>query len=90
MADTADIDEVAGSIAELQELVLGTDTVDSFLEEVALLAARSAGPGLSCGITLQPGERPLTVASSDGFAAQLDEVQYALERRALPPRDAVR
>jgi GAF domain-containing protein len=36
--------------------------------------------GLSCGITLQPNGRPLTVASSDQLASQLDELQYGLDQ----------
>lgn len=37
------------------------------------------GEGLSCGITLQPNGRPLTVASTDALAARVDEVQYGLD-----------
>jgi GAF domain-containing protein len=46
---------------------------------LAVLAARTLGEGLSCGITLQPNGRPLTVASSDANAAQVDELQYGLD-----------
>ncbi len=67
------------SIAELQVLLLGTESVDGFLREVAGLAAGTLGNGLSCGITLQPNGRPLTVASSDGLASQVDELQYGLD-----------
>ena len=41
-------------------------------------AARELGEDLSCGIILQPRDRPLTVASSDVTAAPVDEVQYRL------------
>jgi hypothetical protein len=37
------------------------------------------GEGLSCGITVQPNGRPLTVASSDLLASQVDELQYGLD-----------
>src|ERR1700761_8101133 len=47
-----------------------------FPRELAVLAARTLGEGLSCGITLQPNGRPLTGASSDANAAQVDELQY--------------
>lgn len=67
------------SIAELQAVLLGTESIDGFLQEVAVLAARELGEGLSCGITLQPNGRPLTVASSDANAAQTDELQYGLD-----------
>jgi hypothetical protein len=60
-------------------LLLGTETVDGFLRELAALAARTLGDGLSCGMTLQPNGRPLTVASSDANAAQFDELQYTLD-----------
>jgi hypothetical protein len=45
------------SITELQAVLLGTESIDGFLQEVASLAslaARELGEGLSCGITLQP------------------------------------
>ncbi len=68
------------SIAELQAVLLGTESIDGFLRELAALAARELGQGLSCGITLQPNGRPLTVASSDTNAAQVDELQYGLDQ----------
>lgn len=37
--------------------------IDGFLRELAALAARELGRGLSCGITLQPNGRPLTAAN---------------------------
>jgi GAF domain-containing protein len=67
------------SITELQAVLLGTESIDGFLQELASLAARELGEGLSCGITLQPDGRPLTVASSDANAAQIDELQYGLD-----------
>jgi GAF domain-containing protein len=72
--------DLAASIGELQALLLGTESIDGFLREMAVLAARSLGGSLSCGITLQPNGRPLTVASSDQFASQLDELQYGLDQ----------
>lgn len=71
--------DLAASIAELQALLLGTESIDGFLREMAVLAAGTLGEGLSCGITLQPNGRPLTVASSDQFASQVDELQYGLD-----------
>lgn len=64
------------SVAELQAMLLGTESMDGFLPDVASLAARELGEGLSCGITSQPHGRPPTVASSDVNAAQIDELQY--------------
>lgn len=67
------------SITELQAVLLGTESINGFLQELASLAARELGEGLSCGITLQPNGRPLTAASSDVNAAQIDELQYGLD-----------
>ncbi|MFY9934108.1 MAG: GAF domain-containing protein [Streptosporangiaceae bacterium] len=69
--------DFAEEIAELQGVLLGTENVDDFLLDLAVLAARELGEDLSCGIILQPHDRPLTVASSDVTAAQVDEVQYS-------------
>ena len=45
-----------------------------------MLAARAVDDGLICGITMQlPNGGPMTVASSDARAAQVDEVQYELD-----------
>ena len=57
-----------------------TSSVEEFLTEVTVLAARAVAGGLSCGITLQLNGRPLTVAASDRRAAQVDEVQYELDQ----------
>ncbi len=62
--------------AELQELLLATDNVEDFLQDLAVLAARSVAQGLSCGITLKRDGRPHTVANSDDRAARCDEIQY--------------
>jgi GAF domain-containing protein len=73
-------DDVTVGAAELQALLLSTGGVEEFLQKVADLAASRVTDGLSCGITLQPGGRPLTVASSDGLAATVDEVQYGIDK----------
>jgi hypothetical protein len=72
--------DIAASIAELQALLLGTESIDGFLHEMAMLAAGTLGDSLSCGITLQPNGRPLTAASSDQSASQVDELQYGLHQ----------
>lgn len=73
-------EDVAASIVEMQALLLGTETIQEFLAELAGLAILAVGKELSCGITLQPNGRPLTVASTDALAAQVDEVQYGLDQ----------
>lgn len=81
MTDAGKPGDVAASIVEMQALLLGTETIQEFLAELAGLAILTVGEGLSCGITLQPNGRPLTVASTDALAAQVDEVQYGRRRR---------
>ena len=80
MTDASTPGDVAASIVEMQALLLGTETIQEFLAELAGLAILTVGEGLSCGITLQPNGRPLTVASTDALAAQVDEVQYGLDQ----------
>ena len=67
-------------VAELQELLLATDTLQEFLHEVAHRAAGEVSPGLSCGLTVRSDGRPLTIASSDGYANMLDQLQYRLDQ----------
>jgi GAF domain-containing protein len=74
-----DAADIAASITELQALLLGTDSIDGFLQELAVLAARTLGQQVQCGITLQPNGRPYTVASSGPLALQMDEIQYGLD-----------
>jgi GAF domain-containing protein len=66
----------AAATAELQQLLLATDNIDEFLQEVAHLAATVLPGELSCGITTRRNHRAITVASSDARASQVDEIQY--------------
>ncbi len=68
--------EALTAAAELQELLLATDNIEDFLQDLAVLAARSVARGLSCGITLKRDGHPRTVANSDDRAARCDEIQY--------------
>ena len=63
--------------SELQNLMLATDVVESFLQEIATFAATALGGAISASITISREGRPVTVASSDAHAAQFDEVQYS-------------
>jgi transcriptional regulator with GAF, ATPase, and Fis domain len=69
----------AGDLKELHGALLSTQSVEQFLHEMAVLAAGLVSGGLSCGMTMQPNGRPVTVACSDPVAAQVDEVQYELD-----------
>jgi GAF domain-containing protein len=55
-------------------VVAGTSA--QFLAEVAALAAAQVAAGTCCGVTLLSGGYPVTIASSDPRAAQLDAAQY--------------
>jgi transcriptional regulator with GAF, ATPase, and Fis domain len=68
-----------GDLKELHGALLSTASVEQFLHEMAVLAARLVSGGLSCGMTMQPDGRPRTVACSDQVAARVDEVQYELD-----------
>lgn len=75
MADAGPPDD---GLAEWQELLLATDTLQDFLGEVAGAAARDLGGEMSCGVTVRTHKRrPTTLGTSDSFAAALDEAQYS-------------
>jgi GAF domain-containing protein len=66
----------AAATAELQQLLLATDNIDEFLQQVAHLAATVLPGELSCGITIRRNHRAITAASSDARASQVDGIQY--------------
>jgi GAF domain-containing protein len=68
-----------GHLRELHGALLSTESVEQFLHEMAVMAARLGRGGLSCGMTMQPSGQPVTVACSDQVAARVDEVQYELD-----------
>jgi GAF domain-containing protein len=70
---------ITGDCRELQDALIGTESIEEFLHEMAVLAARMVSGGLSCGMTMRSNGRPVTVACSDPLAARVDEVQYALD-----------
>jgi GAF domain-containing protein len=74
-ADGADVDLVA-AFTRLQSLTLNSPRVGQFLSELTALAPQVGGPPLSCGVTVRGEHDPYTVASSDDFANEVDEVQY--------------
>lgn len=68
-----------GDLRELLGALLSARSVEQFLHEMAVMAARMVSGGLSCGMTMQPSGKPVTVACSDQVAARVDEVQYELD-----------
>jgi GAF domain-containing protein len=74
-----DLEDDAGNLKELQDALLSSESVEEFLYEMTVVAAGLISGGISCGMTLQPNGRPLTVACSDPVAAKVDEVQYELD-----------
>lgn len=71
--------DVTDNLTEMQKALLGTQTLEQFLQEMATLAARLVTDGVSCGMTMRPTGRPATVACSDPLASEVDEVQYQLD-----------
>jgi len=70
--------DAAGTSTELQKALLGTETLERFLQELATLAARLVTDGVACGMTMRSTGRPAAVACSDPLAQEIDEVQYVL------------
>ena len=75
-SDRPSAPDLVQTFSALQSLLLTAEGIDDFLTEVAKLAAGVAQPPASCGITIRRHGQPLTVASSDERAEQVDEVQY--------------
>lgn len=73
--DTPPRDE-SSTVDALHALLLTAPEVETFLGEVAALAAGLVDPVASVGITVRYGGEFLTVASSDDRAALVDEEQY--------------
>jgi GAF domain-containing protein len=90
MSDTSEEPNapITAGLTELAGAMLATESLHDFLVQVARLAAASLPIAGSCGITVQGEGRPLTVASSDALAEELDEVQYGVD--AGPCLDAMR
>jgi GAF domain-containing protein len=68
--------QLLGAFVTLQSLVLSTQSVGEFLSEVTRVAANIVDPPGSCGLTTHRDGQPMTVASSDARAEQVDEIQY--------------
>ena len=62
--------------AELQQLLLDTNDITDFLDQLVILAVTTLPGDLFCGITMRRVRGATTVASSDARASQVDEIQY--------------
>lgn len=69
---------LASGIAGLQAVLLDTESIDRFVQELAVQAARLVDGSLSCGITLSRRGTVSTMACSDDLASAVNEVQYRL------------
>ena len=66
----------ASATVELQQLLLESEDIRGFLDELATLTVRVLPGDLSCGITVRRDHQAITVGSSDARASQVDEIQY--------------
>ncbi|HAG59904.1 MAG TPA: histidine kinase [Arthrobacter bacterium] len=66
-------------ILELQDLIIGTESVADFLGGFSIIAAsalsRSAGARVECGVTLKHSRKTTTIAGSTARAIQLDRLE---------------
>jgi GAF domain-containing protein len=67
---------VQADLAGLQDALLNTDSVEQFLHELAVLAARTVSDGMSCGMAVrQRGRHTPVSACSDPLASEADQLQ---------------
>lgn len=64
---------------DLHTALVNTESIEQFLHEMAVMAARLVGSDLSCAMTMRSGGRPVTVACTDPVAEKVDRVQYELD-----------
>ncbi len=72
-------EDIGPGFTELQQALLGSHSIEQFLQELAELAARLVTDGLCCGMTLRSAGGPVTAACTDPLASRVDEVQYQLD-----------
>ena len=63
--------------SSLMSLLLSTDDISAFLDELSELTTRVVDDPTSCGITSRVGDQAITVACSDERARAVDELQYS-------------
>jgi transcriptional regulator with GAF, ATPase, and Fis domain len=70
--------DIAAGVTELHDVLLSTQSIEDFVQELAVQAAQLIADSLSCGITLRRGTQTDTVACSDELAGQVNALQYRL------------
>jgi transcriptional regulator with GAF, ATPase, and Fis domain len=75
---SADNEDISAGITELHTVLLDTESIDKFVQELAVQAAQLVSGSLSCGITLRRGGQNSTVACSDELATEVNDLQYQL------------
>jgi transcriptional regulator with GAF, ATPase, and Fis domain len=75
---STDNEDISAGITELHTVLLDTESMDKFVQELAVQAARLVSGSLSCGITLRRGGQNSTVACSDELATEVNGLQYRL------------
>jgi hypothetical protein len=77
----ADVNEKA-AVLQLQDILIGAESVDGFLDGVAGFAASTlsglAGTGIECAVTLKRRRHTSTVAGSSPRAIELDQIEQAV------------
>ena len=68
--------DAGSAVAELHQLLLTTEDIVAFLDQLTALTVKVLPGDVSCGLTLRREHGAFTVASSDDRARQVDEVQY--------------
>lgn len=66
----------AARLGRLFELLVGAESLTEFLDDLARLATDEIDRNVSCGLTVRTADGPVTVASSDELATELDQTQY--------------
>jgi GAF domain-containing protein len=77
-APPAEAMDIAAGVTELHDVLLSTQSIEDFVQELAVQAAQLIADSLSCGITLRRGTQHDTVACSDELAGRVNGLQYSL------------
>ena len=77
-APPAEAIDIAAGVTELHDVLLSTQSIEDFVQELVVQAAQLIADSLSCGITLRRGTQTDTVACSDELAGRVNGLQYRL------------